>query len=272
LEALLHTSPCLTHDGPDHAEGHEAAPQFTLIAPHYDVLMTGVPYRRWVDYVQELLQRLGHRAHRVLDLACGTGRVGFGLARRGCRVVGADISLPMVQVAARSPEARELGVAVCVQDARALGFRRHFDLVVCLYDSLNYILEPKGLRDCCTGVAACLRPGGIFIFDLNTERALKRNLFTQHNLGKGARLTYDWRSSYDRRTKICTVDMHFVWREGDREHAFREVHRQRAYSTREVKSALNAAGLEVVGLYDALRFKRPTWRSTRAYYVARLPS
>jgi len=250
----------------------EAAPQFTLIAPHYDVLMTGVPYHRWTDYVQELLLRLGHRAHHVLDLACGTGRVGFALARRGCRVVGADLSLPMVQAAAGRPEARELGVALCVQDARALGFRRHFDLVVCLYDSLNYILEPEALGNCFRSVAACLRHRGVFIFDLNTERALKKDLFTQSNVGKAARLTYDWRSSYDRRTRICTVDMHFVWRDADGERAFREVHRQRAYGTREVASALQAAGFEVAGVYDALRFKRPTWRSTRVYYVARLPS
>jgi SAM-dependent methyltransferase len=252
--------------------GPDAAPQFSLVAPHYDLLMSSVPYRRWADYVQEVLLRLGRRAEHVLDLACGTGRVGFELARRGCRVVGADLSFSMVQVAAGRPEARQLGVAVCVQDARALGFVRHFDLVVCLYDSLNYILEPEGLRSCFRSVAACLRPGGVFVFDLNTERALKKNLFTQSTLGERARLTYDWRSSYDRRTRTCTVDMRFVWREGDRRHAFREVHRQRAYSTREVRSGLRAAGFEAIAVYDALGFKRPTWRSTRVYYVACVPS
>jgi len=253
-------------------EGRNAAPQFTAVAPHYDVLMSGVPYHRWADYVQELLARLGHHARNVLDLACGTGRMGFTLARRGYRVVGADLSFPMVQVAASRAESSALGVEVCVQDACALGFRRQFDLVVCLYDSLNYILDADGLQRCFRSVASCLCPGGVFIFDLNTERALKKNLFTQNNLGKSARLTYDWRSSYDRRTKVCTVDMRFVWRDGECEREFREVHRQRAHGTREVKATLAAAGLDVVGVYDALGFKRPTWRSTRAYYVARLPS
>jgi SAM-dependent methyltransferase len=253
-------------------EGRDAAPQFSLIAPHYDVLMRNVPYQRWADYVWELLRRLEHQPEHVLDLACGTGRVGLALARKGCRVVGVDLSFPMVRVAAARRDTRELHMPVCVQDASALGFQRHFDLVVCLYDSLNYILEPESLWRCFRSVAACLRRGGVFIFDMNTERALKRNLFTQNNLGKGARLTYDWRSSYDRRTKICTVDMHFVWRDGDTERTFREVHRQRAYGSREVTAGLRAAGFEVAGVYDALSFKRPTWRCTRAYYVARLPS
>ncbi len=253
-------------------EGREAAPQFTLVAPYYDILMRNVPYQRWTDYVQELVRRLGHRPRHVLDLACGTGRVGFNLARHGCRVVGTDICFPMARVAATRAAARELHVPVCVQDASALGFQRHFDLVVCLYDSLNYILEPERLRNCFRSVAACLQPRGVFIFDLNTERAFRKGFFTQNNLGQGARLTYDWRSSYDRHTKICTVHMHFVWRDGDCERTFREVHRQRAYGSREVTADLRAAGFEVTGVYDALKFKRPTWRSTRAYYVARLPA
>lgn len=243
----------------------ELAParQFTEIAPYYDILMRGVPYQRWVDYVEELLRRLDLRPRLVLDLACGTAQVAQELRRRGYETVGVDFSEPMVRQAQR-----HTGVPVCAMDARRLGFRPAFDLVVCLFDSFNYILELDELEAAFRGVHEALGEGGAFIFDLNTTRALERNLFTQHNLARQARLTYDWHSSYDKKTRICTVDMRFVWRDGGEVRRFREIHRQRAYETREVKAGLKGAGFDRVQAFGYLSHKRPSRWTTRAYYVA----
>ncbi|MFQ6131009.1 MAG: class I SAM-dependent DNA methyltransferase [Armatimonadota bacterium] len=242
------------------------ARQFTLIAPYYDILMGGVPYRQWVDYVEELLADLGLRPRLVLDLACGTGMVAQELAARGYDAMGADVSEAMVRQARRRTE-----VPVCAMDACRLGFRPAFDLVVCLFDSLNYIVHPQELEAAFRGVYECLLPGGALIFDLNTPRALERNLFTQHNLGRQARLTYDWHSSYDKESRICTVDMRFVWRDGGEVKRFREIHRQRAHTTREVRAALERVGFERIQVYGYLSHKRPNRWTTRAYYVALKP-
>jgi len=242
------------------------APQFTIVAPYYDILMSGVPYARWVDYVEELLDSLSLRPRLVLDLACGTGCVAQELRQRGCQAIGADLSEAMVRQARRQTD-----LPVCVMDARRMGFGQAFDLVLCLFDSLNYVLELDELWAAFRGVQQALRPGGAFIFDLNTTRALERNLFTQHNLGRDGPLSYDWQSSYDKRTRICTVDMRFTWREGDVVRQFREIHRQRAYETSEVKAALKRAGFERVQAYGYLSHKRPNRWTTRAYYLAQKP-
>jgi SAM-dependent methyltransferase len=64
----------------------------------------------------------------VLDVPCGTGIVGRGLALHGFRVVGADISPAMLAVAAE----REHAVALLRADLERPPWRRGaFDAVVC---------------------------------------------------------------------------------------------------------------------------------------------
>jgi SAM-dependent methyltransferase len=258
LQRLLGTTP-LT-DSPPTSKSFEA------IGPYYDALMSTVPYRDWVDYLERILRSLNAHPQTILDLACGTGKVGAEIACRGYpRVFGVDLSEGMARVA--TEEAR---LWVAVQDARALGLRRGtFDLVVSLYDSLNYVLEPEGLLACFQGVRECLQPGGLFIFDLNTIRALALDLFTQDNLRSSAPLTYSWRSKWDPKARLCTVRMWFRWSDGDDVREFVEVHRQRGYTDDEVQSLLTQAGFTILAVYDAYSFEPLQDRSTRVFYVAR---
>ncbi|MFI5027561.1 MAG: class I SAM-dependent methyltransferase [Solirubrobacterales bacterium] len=64
----------------------------------------------------------------ILELGCGTGRVGLHLARRGHQVVGVDVDPELAVVAA----ARGLGLPFLSvrADARALGLNRDFALIL----------------------------------------------------------------------------------------------------------------------------------------------
>src|SRR5688572_16609776 len=73
------------------------------------------------------------RGRRILDLACGQGRVSRELARRGALVAGADISEAMLAMA-RAAEAEDpLGIKYAEADVSAPGalVDRRFDGVVC---------------------------------------------------------------------------------------------------------------------------------------------
>ncbi len=239
---------------------------FTVVAPYYDELMSAVPYRSWVDYLEALLRRENHRPRDVLDLCCGTGRVGSEMARRGYNVVGVDLAEGMVRCCGE----REPCLPAVVMDATRLGLREDsFDLVVSLYDSLNYIIDPDGLQACFVGVAHALRPGGLMIFDLNTPRALRIGLFTQTNASSREPLMYRWQSHWDQKRKLCRVDMHFTWRGSGEQMQFSETHYERAYEDDEVRAMLAAAGMETLHVYDAYSFRRPGAFANRVFYVAR---
>lgn len=97
---------------------------------------TAADYGRYrAGYPDELYGRLqamgvGLAGQRVLDLGAGTGYLGRGFARRGCRVFGMDISPALMREAQRLDA--EGGVAMRYVRGRseALAFRaRSFDVV-----------------------------------------------------------------------------------------------------------------------------------------------
>lgn len=238
---------------------------FDAVADHYDYLMRAIPYGEWVDYVEALLRRHGLAARRVLDLCCGTGKVGSEMRRRGYEAFGVDLSEKM----ARHCRRQQPPLPAAVMDASALGLRSGcFDLVVALYDSLNYILDPAQLASCFLGVSRVLKPAGVFIFDLNTAYALAAGFFAQSNVGSGDPLEFDWRPRWDSATRICRVEMRFCWRDGSREEVFYETHYQRAYEVEELREMLAAAGFARIHPYHAYSFRPPGRWSDRIFVLA----
>jgi SAM-dependent methyltransferase len=240
--------------------------EFDAVAEHYDYLMRNVPYDKWVDYVEALMRRHGVRAHYVLDLCCGTGKVGSELLRRGYRAVGVDLSEKMVsRCAYQHPP-----LPAAVMDACCLGLRRSsLDLVVSLYDSLNYIIEPARLQACFAGVATALVSGGWFIFDMNTRLALAAGLFAHDNRGSGDKLEYQWVPVYNPATRICRVEMRFWWRGEGGPKEYIELHYQRAYEVGELREMLRRAGFDAIHFYHGYSFRHPQRWTDRIFVVAR---
>jgi SAM-dependent methyltransferase len=256
-----------------HEDRADDRAQFVAVAPLYDALMTGVPYRDWVRYLHTLLDERHAHPRQILDLACGTGNVSELLAAEGYSVTGVDIAPAMIAEAQRKAEARGLSIAYFVQDAAELDLPgRRFDLCISLFDSLNYITDPQRLSLAMERVAAHLTRNGLFIFDLNTEFALRNKFFDQDNLRSGERLRYDWDSDYFPLTRLCRVRMRFWYREDNgQERAFEEIHWQYAYRTDEILALLRAAGFDDITPYQAYTLRPPSRVSDRIFYVARKP-
>ncbi|MCX8053764.1 MAG: class I SAM-dependent methyltransferase, partial [Armatimonadetes bacterium] len=202
---------------------------------------------------------------QVLDLACGTGNVSEILASRGFRVVGVDISPEMIEVA----RTKKGGVEYYVQDLAELSLDRVFDLAVCLFDSLNYIIDPNRAALAIKRIGQHLVSGGVFIFDVNTIYALSHRFFDQASLAPGIYPRYIWNSHYDPDTRICRIDMLFEVLENGVTRQFKEVHYQRGHSIEELTQWLIDGGFEVVDILHAYKFRKPTRRSDRVFFVAR---
>ena len=65
--------------------------------------------------------------------------------------------------AAKAPEA-----SLFVADVRALGEVGSFDLITCLDDVMNYLVEDGDLDRVFASLAPNLAPGGVLVFDVNT--------------------------------------------------------------------------------------------------------
>lgn len=230
--------------------------------------MAQVPYAMWADYYELLLLRQGVEPVEILDVCCGTGTVAELLAEKGFKVTGFDLSAPMIESATAKEEQQQLGIRYFVADAAEFDAGQTFDGAFSFFDSLNYITDPERLRMALHRVAAHLRPGGSFIFDLNTAYAFEADLFTQKEKRKNAAIRYDWVGHYDRATKIIRVDMTF-WK-GDEE--LHETHVQRAYGDEEIRDYLAEAGFIEVEAFHSYSLDRPRPKSDRVHYCARTPS
>ena len=242
--------------------------QFARLARHYDALMANVPYGLWAGYVTNLAALAGRPVSadsRLLDLATGTGSVALEFARRGCVVTGIDLSAPMIRQARQKARGEQLDVQFLCRDLADFTLPPRFDHAVCLYDSLNYILDPTKLKQAFANIKHALKDEGVFIFDVNTIHALEAELFTQES-PPGAEIAYRWKSRYDRGTRISTIRMDFeVTATGD---TFVISHRQRGYTDAELRSYLFHAGFGEITSYDAYRVLAPGPPSDRVFYVA----
>lgn len=255
-------------DSANNTEVSSPAHQFDEIAFLYDELMAGIPYSAWLNYVQRLLKEFGVKPRTVLDLCCGTGSASVLLAEKGYEVAGVDISMSMIKCAREKAERKGLSVDFRAQNAARLRLGKRFDLVLCLFDSLNYILESSALQESFHRVFEHLKPGGLFIFDMNTEFALAGRMFDQNNLGTRASVIYDWRSTYDHDSRLCTIYMNFLCRRGADQKRIEITHYQRAYYECEVVEMLETSGLEALSVYDAYTLRRAGPGSDRVFYVA----
>ncbi len=250
--------------------GQPDAGQFQSLAPYYDELMSLVPYAQWVEYVQLLWSLHDFAPQSVLDAACGTGNVSFELAQRGYRVMGVDLSAEMIEIAHQKAVASALpgSVEFAVADLTQLALARTFDAATCLYDSLNYLLDPHDLKLCFASMRQHVRSGGLWVFDLNSDWAFRANLFTQTQRNPRQELHYQWNADFDPQSRICRVDMRFEKRgRGGQNEIFHETHRERAYLLDEIVELLQQTGWNLLGSYDAYTLNRPHARSERWYFV-----
>lgn len=99
---------------------------------------------------------------RVLDLACGHGRIARELARRGAHVVGVDLANELITLGQQSERADPLGIEYLVDDAASphLLSGDSFDIVVSNFG----LSDIDDLGGALRNVHRLLAPGGRFAF------------------------------------------------------------------------------------------------------------
>jgi ubiquinone/menaquinone biosynthesis C-methylase UbiE len=249
------------------APAEEAAESFTSVAPFYDELMRAVPYRMWVGYYLLLLSHQNIQPKRILEVCCGTGTLSELLTAEGFEMAGVDLSAEMIKQARKKAGRNRQEIRYEVGDAATFDMGDTYDAAFSFFDSLNNILDPAHLQRAFKQIAKHIKPGGSFIFDVNTAYAFETDLFDQEHLKKGNAIRYQWKGNWDPQTRIITVNMQF-WKSGSE---FSEVHRQRAYTDEEIREMLANAGFEDVRTFHSYTLNPPRYKSDRIHYCAIRP-
>ncbi|MFI1658350.1 class I SAM-dependent methyltransferase [Streptomyces sp. NPDC020472] len=138
----------------------------TSVAHFYDELADDyhLIYSDWDASVRrqgDALDALIGQDLAVLDCSCGIGTQAIGLALRGHRVTGTDISPRAAARAAREAARRSLSLCTAAADMRRLPFSDgRFDAVVCADNSLPHLLTEQDVNAALAEMRRVLRPGG----------------------------------------------------------------------------------------------------------------
>ena len=140
---------------------------YTDFAKFYDQIMgdRSALIERVRGYVRSYLPDAGS----LLELGCGTGAVLAGLAD-GLQVTGIDLSPEMLAAA----KAHLTGAQLVQADITGFSLGTTFDVVICVFDTLNHLPAFGAWQAMFGRVDAHLAEGGLFVFDVNTVGRLRR--------------------------------------------------------------------------------------------------
>lgn len=125
--------------------------------------LTESQVQKQVDFIEK---SLGLQAGAVLlDLCCGQGQQAVELAARGYGVVGYDLSVFQLALAAENAQARHLKINFLQGDAREMAFDQMFDGLLCWDTSFGYFEEEKN-HNVAERMFKALRPGGVLLLDM----------------------------------------------------------------------------------------------------------
>ena len=198
---------------------------------------------------------------RILDLACGTGRIAIPLARRGFGIAGLDIAERVLAVA--RAEAPELDFRQ--GDMRELPWEDgSFDAAINMWTAFGYFETQAEDERVLDEVARVLRPGGVFIIDTVNQTGLMRQFRGQswQELPDGS-LWLEQRE-YDIVTGRAQAHWTFLKDGGRKEFSFDH----RVYTLAEYRELLQRAGFGASRVFGGVDGSELTLDSFRAQVVA----
>lgn len=132
---------------------------YEALAPCYAQLMEHVEYSRWARYILRIFKVFSHEPRRFFELAGGDLSFASQLKLSpDCLRVHSDLSFEMLQQSEIFDK--------FVVDMRHVPFAdQSFDSLICLYDSVNYLLSDLDVQQFLDEVQRLLSPGGLAVFD-----------------------------------------------------------------------------------------------------------
>jgi len=150
--------------GGDGMTESRTAEAWEFYAQTYDTTMRDWPGE--MDFYRRHAATVHARHEGVLELACGTGRVSINLAREGVRVVGLDISEPMLDIA--RAKARSMANATwVVGDMRDFNLDEQFGLIMIPGHAFQNLVETQDQMACLEASRKHLAPGGRLVIHVD---------------------------------------------------------------------------------------------------------
>ena len=204
---------------------------YNTFAKYYDQYMSHVNYEDWVKYIlNQFNKRFNKNPKRVLELACGTANISCQMVKKNLQVDASDVSEDMLKIAAEKPFCPNL----FHHDMTSLLPADKYELVVLLFDSINYLMEDHEILKLLNNVYNTIADNGMFIFDITTPKNCEQNFDGFVNLQDNQDEYLIHQSDFDSDNLIQKTQLTFFIKKGFQYTRSDEIHEQRIYPVSEI--------------------------------------
>ena len=168
-----------------------------------------------VDFIVEALQLRCNE--RILDLACGFGRHTLELARRGCSVVGVDITSAYIADARSTALQEHLAVEFLQADVHSVSFQGEFDVVLNMADgAIGYFETDEENLKLFDVIGRAVRIGGKHVMGVCSAAHAERHFPKGHwEAGRQSLSLADFQWKADSRRRRYQGHVLKVWRDSE---------------------------------------------------------
>ena len=249
------------------------------LAEIYDRVMDHVDYVAWAKYISSVFQRFGiidslrSGTGNILEIACGTGNLSVNLHKLGfCSLTCTDVSPSMIAIAAHKFKMHNMPHRLFSSNMKSIPLSTDvacyvsnslFDVVLCIYDSINYMITSEDFIRAVREVASVTEDGGFFIFDVCTEKNSEK-YFSQSVMDENfGDIQYERVCSFDHAERI--QKNHFIIHKNGKRYA--ENHYQKIFRLNEITEMIKETPFTIRGRFDDLTFNPGTENSERIHFV-----
>jgi|SRR5699024_4873582 len=248
-------------------------PAYTKLANIYDAVMSDVDYDLWADYIDALMLKHHPEPQRVMELACGTGSLALSLDELECYdISGTDRSPQMIARARQKNEARMCKVDFSVMNFLDISTRKTYDVVLCIFDSINYLHSPKQILTFLEECKKLLTPQSLLIFDFTTPANSVEAITYLHNERGTTENNFRFHrsSTYNKEQHIHNNRFLIQQLSADGqtvEAEYIENHEQKIYTLDQILDIIDQTEYQLITKYDGFEFEEADSESLRITMV-----
>jgi SAM-dependent methyltransferase len=223
--------------------------------PKYYELAFGSDWSSEVRFLREVFARhASGKVKRVLEPACGTGRILYQLCKAGIRVDGFDLNQVSLDYCQKRTEKRGLASRVWNADMADFETDVRYDSAFIMINSFRHLMDEQSALNHLRCMARAVRAGGVYVVGLYlcpTKAKLSQNerwSARKGNLVVNSDVRY-LRSSPKKRT--VTYSMHFDVYTPTMHRAFEHLLTLRSYTLDQFRSLIERCPeWEIQAFYD----------------------
>ena len=215
---------------------------YSHLAKWFEYLNDDCDYENWSQYL--ILKLKQYPLSVGLDVGCGGGWFTRAFQKVGYQMTGVDVSEQMLDFAQETAMKAGLRSEYILADITKQKFPKRYDFVTAINDCINYVPKNK-INSAFKNIGSALKKGGIFLFDISSERKILDKVANTVSVDDREDITY--MSFNTPETDGVTMDVTlFVRNSNGNYQRLDERHRQYIYTEEEIRTALETNGFSIL--------------------------